>query len=841
MSESLFLNKRKVDIYSKPITRRIQIGDVNEVTERKSSFSYTIKIPKTSNNLEVLEMLSTGGNTSLKPFEEIPADYIINNVYVIQNGIAVIRDSGKDFSVNLIDGFRGLANLLGDKRINEIDLSDLDHEINSEVMVQSYNNTEGYIYGFADFGKGIDDSVGQETEGQAPSIFVHTIISRIFDEAGFDLIGDFFTTDEKYLNEVITPSNGYEVSPAGTLVVMSDIIGDTKQIDLIKDIANRHGLLMKPNDDITGFEFKKFQEVLNSRNNADNWTKKVGDFKKENYTSGYAQINTANYDYADSNVNDLDGELLIENYVASPEKEIFKGVFQIPENIGIVGHSFELPSKEIFKIPIWGDYVQKEANIENEIDGDVLATPSRLKQDGTTEAFTGGRVERYDITYPSSKTFAIDGSIVGTGYCMVCYYDSSDVFISYEIAGSSTVLEYTKKIITVPSNTSRIRISGTTTKTPKLYEYLLVNYDSAEISSVKSSIMYIERLACYVQFEYFGAITIIPIEGQDKNTDYIPFLTTKFMSLQYSLDNSYKSFKDLLNNYKKLNLITNLSLIDIHNFDFFKLKYLKQTGRFYYVNNIQYAYGRLAKCEALEILNFAVNYPPTLNNFTRKVNSIDIATLKEIIISKANFFNNYYDEELDEPLKIKIIDGFNSNIFLYQNGVLITSETEINYSELNLTAVTQVLDNSDYIESWNFNIMDAGSLEYSEEVAVLSVNALAGVDFLGAVKPNANISLKSGETTTIVLGVENRKILTGKNSSYDNYTGIDDNKYYEFVIISKPANSTAYIEENIEDYEGTIVFTGSVNDLGAYVIRLTVTSREGLTGYEDYNLTITEV
>jgi hypothetical protein len=313
------------------------------------------------------------------------------------------------------------------------------------------------------------------------------------------------------------------------------------------------------------------------------------------------------------------------------------------------------------------------------------------------------------------------------------------------------------------------------------------------------------------------------------------------MSLQYSLDNNYKSFKDLLNNYKKLDLITNLSLIDVHNLDFYKLKYLKQTGRFYYVNNIQYAYGKLAKCEALEILNFAINYPPILNNFTRKVNSIDIASLKEIIISKVNFFNNYYDKEFDEPLKIKIIDGFNNDIKLYQNGVLIDSEIEIDYSDLSLTAVAQILDGSAYLESWNYNIMDAGSLEYSEEVAVLSVNALASVDFLGAVKPNANISLKLGETTTIVLGVQNEKILTGRTSSYDNYTGDDDNKYYEFVIISKPANSTAYISENIEDYEGTIVFTGSANDLGAYIIRLTVTSRDGLTGYEDYNLTITEV
>jgi len=70
MADSLFLNKIRVDIYEKPITRRIQIGDISDISSRKSSFSYTINLPDTSRNKEVLEMLGVSGNLSRKPYEE---------------------------------------------------------------------------------------------------------------------------------------------------------------------------------------------------------------------------------------------------------------------------------------------------------------------------------------------------------------------------------------------------------------------------------------------------------------------------------------------------------------------------------------------------------------------------------------------------------------------------------------------------------------------------------------------------------------------------------------------------------------------------------------------------
>ena len=837
MSESLYLNKKKIDLHDKPITRKIQIGEVSEITERKSSFSYTINIPKTANNLQVIDMISTSGNKSRKPFEEVVADYQIDGLPIIQNGSAIIKNTqGKDIQLNLIDGFRGLSNELGEKKINKLDFSIHNHESTKENVADSFDNTDGYIYAFADFGKGYEEGVVQYMERFAPSFYLHTIIDKIFDEIDFDYTGDFLS-DEKYLKEVLPPCNGYEINPNGTTVLIADTFGDIRQVDLIKDLANRHGLLMKFDPDNDTFEFKKLQTVLNSSSSAEDWTEKISEFDDEDYNSGYSKINTAKFSYDSNASEDLDGELLVDNENAEEEATLFNSPFEIPAISGLYGYAAPLPSKDIYLIPVWGAYVEVSYALETELTEDSTTDDVRLLDDGTTTADNDYKVKKYtvdiyDTIKSEYKVYRIKGVVEDSGAAMVCYYDISDIFISAEFLGTGSVVSYDKELMAVPTNTEFMRIMGTDSNEPELYEYVNREYDSAEISSTPIKVMYIQLLASDIQIQEFNFAGAV-------NSDYTPFLSTKFMSLQYSIDNNYKSFTDLLNDYKKMSLIANLSLIDVINIDFFKLKFLKQTGRFYYLNNIQHTARQISKCEALEILNFATNYAPEISDVSRKITSFDLASAT-IQISKANFLTKYFDKEYDAPLKLKLISGFNSNIKIYQNDIEITSETEIVFEDLNLFVKGQIYENQNYSESWVFKISDSGSQNYSEDSAVLTVEAFSFQDFLTSIHPNASASLKSGENNEIILGVENDKILTGEATTEFIPDQGDNSKYYEFTIIDKPASSTARIEQDYEDYEGTMIFDGVSADLGAYIIRFTVTTPSGVTDYDDINLTIIE-
>ena len=184
---SLFLNKIKVDLPQKPIVRKMQISDVGDIASIKSSYSYTLSLPPTSRNKQVLEMLGVIGNQSRKPYQNIACDYVVDEIHLVRNGIAIIKETAVGYNLNIIDGFKSLSDLLAGKKLSDLDLTDLNHELTTQLYIDSYSNTEGYIYAIADFGLGYGSGNTVKVEQQAPSLFVHTLISKIFEEANLIL------------------------------------------------------------------------------------------------------------------------------------------------------------------------------------------------------------------------------------------------------------------------------------------------------------------------------------------------------------------------------------------------------------------------------------------------------------------------------------------------------------------------------------------------------------------------------------------------------------------------------------------------------------------------------
>ena len=209
MSERLYLNGELVDMISKPITRKIQIGEIGDVSARKSSFSYSHNLPRTSRNTRIFDMLGVSGNTSRKPYENIVANYVVDGITLVSGGYVVIDSTGEYFEINIYNGIIDLAERLKGLKLSDLELSDFDHILTSTNYINSFSNTEGYIYCIADFGLGSSSSI--KVEQQAPCLYVHTIFRRIFEIAGVNLEGGFFDNNQNYLTEVITPSQGYTV------------------------------------------------------------------------------------------------------------------------------------------------------------------------------------------------------------------------------------------------------------------------------------------------------------------------------------------------------------------------------------------------------------------------------------------------------------------------------------------------------------------------------------------------------------------------------------------------------------------------------------------------------
>jgi len=615
MSVSLYLNKTKVDTYTKPMTRNIRIGEVSEVGKLKSSFSYTDSLPKTAKNVAFFEMLGVIGNTSRKPYELIVADYVVDGIYLVMNGIAVVKEADEDFKYNLIDGVRSLSELLKGQKLIDLPLNDLTHILTTQNYIDSFENTEGYIYGIANYGRSADSgsTTDVKVEKQAPSIYVHTLFRRIFESNNLTLQGDFFNYNEDYLNEVLAPSNGYEVE-AG------EVTSTAKGGAVSDELSDTDG----SNDFIT-FE-EGFTLTDNSLIGAS-----IVDGKMKFAVSGIYKIDMSilysiNQTNAAIKIKLNDATIsyisLSEGYGQELNKSIVLTV-GVDDVISFMISGSSYTDPEFFII----DYnVQFDSSIYLQTGGQVIKASDYIG-DMLQIDFVKDIVNRYGLLlHPIQNTNQFRFKRLEALLKDRATHEDWSSKLG-EIGGENYVSGYAKRnvakykypeAIVVPNNDGEMLIDNDNALNEKTFfsspfeipvKYAMIYNNQTYQLPIWSEddegtpvneeqplrIMKIERFDISFTAKLFDEMTGITVSTN------VPFLNLKNMSMQYFLSNYYPAFQSLMDNYKKRKFMFNLSPIDIYNLDFFKLKFLKQTGRFYYMNRVQYTPGKQASVELIEI------------------------------------------------------------------------------------------------------------------------------------------------------------------------------------------------------------------------------------------------
>jgi hypothetical protein len=293
------------------------------------------------------------------------------------------------------------------------------------------------------------------------------MFEMIFTQQGYTISGDVFT-DAEYLLDIITPDIGYDrdnVVASEIPIDFSLLFGDYNQLDFVKEIMQRYGLIFRKARNTKEYEFIKIDDLLTDYANSEDWSDKYSNFTDEKYKSNYAQKNYFTYTYGDDVIvpEFADGTMNVDNVNLSTEKTVVTSIFKATE------------------------------------------TPR-------------------------------GGSSVDTVNSLMNYWELSDA--------------------TYVPKSDGIRIFRLLQRTALLYVRIDFQPDATG-----------EQL----------------IEPFTFNQLY--FDETK---LDYSvlINNNYSDFNEILDDYKAITLELNLSLIDIYNLDFFKLKYFKQLGRYYYLNKV---------------------------------------------------------------------------------------------------------------------------------------------------------------------------------------------------------------------------------------------------------------
>jgi hypothetical protein len=202
----------ELDLYdnvSIPINK--SIIDIQNIAERKSDFSKTITLPGTSNNnnifSNIFNLARSVQNNNTYNFApdfnpSLKADAILYKNGIVQlqgylqlTNINVLDDYEIEYEIIIIGRTANLFQDLGDKKLNELDLSAFNHDWTFANMVTSWTPSSaiGYYYGLIDLGLN-NSQRSYYTKNWKPQIFLKVIIDAIFKDAGYRYSSSFFTS-----------------------------------------------------------------------------------------------------------------------------------------------------------------------------------------------------------------------------------------------------------------------------------------------------------------------------------------------------------------------------------------------------------------------------------------------------------------------------------------------------------------------------------------------------------------------------------------------------------------------------------------------------------------------
>lgn len=213
------------------ISLTYQIDDIEDITVKKSSFSKTIILPGTSKNNEyfknIFDVNIDISETSYNPKKALPVQVLIGDEQVFTGNLQLLNiitnQKQIDYEIIITGVFKNIIISFADYFINQLNLDEYDHYRNIQTITNTWDNYisinnptssvltepgDGYIYPMIVNGQNsIIGSGGAPTFNSFdmnPSVYIKTIIDKMFEFAGYTYTSNFFNSE--YFRSLVLPT-----------------------------------------------------------------------------------------------------------------------------------------------------------------------------------------------------------------------------------------------------------------------------------------------------------------------------------------------------------------------------------------------------------------------------------------------------------------------------------------------------------------------------------------------------------------------------------------------------------------------------------------------------------
>ena len=211
-----------------------KVGDFSTVLANGTN---EVTVPLTPNNQSIMDNAHLIPSDSAKPYGRLDATLIQDGYETLQDGYAIIKSSANNYSVQVVGGNATFFSKVKDANLRDLELSDFEHFWTNQNAFDLRNESEGLIYSVFEQSGGNDpdqtmrtysstpnNRYAVETRLLLPSIYIKTLVERIFSEQGYtfesDLIGeDIYDKAVVFRGKV--PNRGSDMSYHECTVVSS--------------------------------------------------------------------------------------------------------------------------------------------------------------------------------------------------------------------------------------------------------------------------------------------------------------------------------------------------------------------------------------------------------------------------------------------------------------------------------------------------------------------------------------------------------------------------------------------------------------------------------------------
>lgn len=189
MAAKLYIDSKPCDLSKKEeIALTFSVHRLTEIRNRQGHYSNTFKLPLTSRNVEIYghpdQLVSTDG----RRWQSLEARIEVDGVIVVF-GKASLEGVSDFMEVSIIGGLADWVDDIRDKKLEDLDLSDLNHEQSPlNIHNRRFNDyTDHLVYPDIDYGLFTSFASDIPHHFLKPAVFGRTIFERIFTDAGWTI------------------------------------------------------------------------------------------------------------------------------------------------------------------------------------------------------------------------------------------------------------------------------------------------------------------------------------------------------------------------------------------------------------------------------------------------------------------------------------------------------------------------------------------------------------------------------------------------------------------------------------------------------------------------------